>query len=104
MVKSKAISQKKDSILCKEMNVRCQTYLIDMQSQADNQYKFIPVYHDHLTKFVKLCLLKTKTAGEVVYVLLQYLQNSVHKVFFTVIMVESLLTTLFRKLVAYGPN
>ena len=41
-----------------------------MQSQADNDYKFIFVYQDHLTKFVQLRPLKTKTAEEVAYVLL----------------------------------
>ena len=52
------------------MNARCQVDLIDMQTQGDNQYKFILVYQDHLTKFVQLRPLKTKTAEEVAYVLL----------------------------------
>lgn len=35
-------------ILSKELNSRCQIDLIDMQSQPDNDYKFIMVYQDHL--------------------------------------------------------
>ncbi|XP_018564473.2 KRAB-A domain-containing protein 2-like [Anoplophora glabripennis] len=57
-------------ILSGEMNARCQVDLIDMQSQGDNQYKFILVYQDHRTKFVQLRPLKTKTAKEIAYVLL----------------------------------
>lgn len=57
-------------ILNNEMNSRCQVDLIDMQSQADEQYKFILVYQDHLTKFVQLRPLKSKRAEEVAYVLL----------------------------------
>lgn len=57
-------------ILCKEMNTRCQVDLIDMQSQADDSYKFVLVYQDHLTKFVQLRPLKSKRAEEVAYVLL----------------------------------
>lgn len=53
-----------------EFNSRCQVDLIDMQSQADGQYKFIMVYQDHLTKFVQLRALKTKRAEEVGYHLL----------------------------------
>ncbi|CAJ0925976.1 unnamed protein product, partial [Mesorhabditis belari] len=37
-----------------------------MQSAPDGDYKFIFVYQDHLTKFVSLGALKTKTAKEVV--------------------------------------
>jgi len=37
-----------------EMNSRCQVDLIDMQSQADGEFRFIMVYQDHLTKFVHL--------------------------------------------------
>lgn len=39
--------------------------LIDYQSQSDDEYKFIMVYQDHLTKFVVLKALKTKRAEEV---------------------------------------
>ncbi|XP_045138260.1 KRAB-A domain-containing protein 2-like [Portunus trituberculatus] len=41
--------------------------LIDMQSQQDGEYQFILNYQDHLTKFVCLRPLKTKTAEEVAY-------------------------------------
>lgn len=44
--------------------------LIDFQSQPDREYKFIMVYQDHLTKFVVLRPLKSKTAEEVAYHLL----------------------------------
>jgi hypothetical protein len=57
-------------ILSKSMNSRCQVDLIDMQSQADDQYKFILVYQDHLTKFIQLRPLKSKRAEEVAHVLL----------------------------------
>lgn len=49
------------------MNSRCQVDLIDMQSQPDNDFKFILVYQDHLTKFVQLRALKNKCAEEVAY-------------------------------------
>lgn len=52
-------------IIHSEMNSRCQVDLIDMQSNPDGQYKFILVYQDHLTKFVQLRPLKSKTADEV---------------------------------------
>ncbi|XP_055928730.1 KRAB-A domain-containing protein 2-like [Argiope bruennichi] len=45
------------------MNSCCQVDLIDMQSQADNE--FIMVYQDHLTKFVLLQPLQSKRAEEV---------------------------------------
>lgn len=53
-----------------EFNTRCQVDLIDMQSQADGDFKFIMVYQDHLTKFVQLRALKSKRADEVAYHLL----------------------------------
>ena len=37
-----------------EMNSRAQVDLIDMQSQADGENKWIFVYQDHPTKFVAL--------------------------------------------------
>ncbi|XP_039312990.1 KRAB-A domain-containing protein 2-like [Solenopsis invicta] len=52
-------------ILHSEMNSRCQVDLIDMQSQADEQFKFIMVYQDHLTKFILLRALQSKRAEEV---------------------------------------
>lgn len=57
-------------IIHSEMNSRAQIDLIDMQSNPDNDYKFIFVYQDHLTKFVILRALRTKTAEEVAYNLL----------------------------------
>ncbi|QQP55175.1 Uncharacterized protein FKW44_008277, partial [Caligus rogercresseyi] len=47
-----------------------------MQSTADREYRFIMVYQDHLTKFVCLRPLKTKTADEVAG---QLVKNSVTK-------------------------
>ena len=41
--------------------------MISMQSQRDGEYRFILNYQDHLTKFVCLRPLKTKTAEEVAY-------------------------------------
>lgn len=52
-------------ILTSEMNSWCQMDLIDLQTQPDNDFKFILNYQDHLTKFVVLRPLKTKTASEV---------------------------------------
>ncbi|XP_043473980.1 KRAB-A domain-containing protein 2-like [Leptopilina heterotoma] len=49
------------------MNSRCQVDLIDMQVQADREYRFIMVYQDHLTKFVLLRALQTKRAEEVAH-------------------------------------
>lgn len=54
-------------ILHNEPNSRCQVDLIDMQSQADKEYKFIIVYQDHLTKFVLLRALTTKRDAEIAY-------------------------------------
>ncbi|XP_069611030.1 KRAB-A domain-containing protein 2-like [Ranitomeya imitator] len=56
-------------ILHSEMNYRAQVDLTDMQSNCDNDFKFIFVYQDHVTKFV-LCASCTKTAEEVAYHLL----------------------------------
>jgi hypothetical protein len=53
-------------IIYSEFNIRCQVDLIDFQSNVDQLFKFIMVYQDHLTKFVVIRLLKTKTA-EVAY-------------------------------------
>ncbi|XP_077280689.1 KRAB-A domain-containing protein 2-like isoform X1 [Temnothorax americanus] len=54
-------------ILSNHMNSRCQVDLIDMQSEPDRDYRFIFNYQDHLTKFTILRPLKTKTANEVAY-------------------------------------
>ena len=51
-------------------NSRCQVDLIDMQSQKDGDNRFILNYQDHLTKYVTLRPLKTKTAEEVAYQLI----------------------------------
>jgi IS30 family transposase len=47
------------------MSSHCQVDLIDMQSQADHEFKFIMVYQDHLTKFVILRAMQSKRAEEV---------------------------------------
>ncbi|KAJ8881001.1 hypothetical protein PR048_017474 [Dryococelus australis] len=47
-----------------------QVDLIDMQREPDRDYKFTLNYQDHLTKFVVLRPLKTKTADEVADVIL----------------------------------
>lgn len=52
-------------IIHQEFNSRSQVDLIDLQSKADGVYKFIMVYQDHLTKFVILRALESKTAEEV---------------------------------------
>ncbi|GBL92082.1 KRAB-A domain-containing protein 2 [Araneus ventricosus] len=52
-------------IVSSVLNSRCQVDLIDMQSQADGDFKFIMVYQDHLTKFIQLRALKTNQAEEV---------------------------------------
>ena len=57
-------------ILHSSFNSRAQLDLIDMQSQCYNDYRFIMVYQDHLTKYVLLNPLKTKRAEEVAYHLL----------------------------------
>ena len=54
-------------LLSSEFNSRAQIDLIDMQSSAQNSYKWILVYQDHLTKFVVIKALTTKRAAEVAY-------------------------------------
>ena len=44
--------------------------LTDMQSEPDGSYRFIMNYQDHLTKFTILHPLKSKTAEEVAYQLI----------------------------------
>ena len=53
-----------------KMNSRAQVYLIDMQSQPDRDLKWIPVYQDHLTRFVQLRPVMPKRASEIAYQLL----------------------------------
>ena len=57
-------------MLFKEFNTRCQVDLIDIQSSPDGEYKFKPYFQDDLTKFVSLLPLKSKTAEEDGYQLL----------------------------------
>ena len=52
-------------IISSELNSRCQVDLIDYQSQSNGVYKYVFVYQDHLTKFVILRPLTSKTAEEV---------------------------------------
>ena len=54
-------------ILSKEFSSRAQVDLIDMQSMASNQFKWIMVYQDHLTKFCILRSLTSKRAAEVAF-------------------------------------
>ncbi|GFU78453.1 KRAB-A domain-containing protein 2 [Trichonephila clavipes] len=54
-------------MISSKLNSRCQIDLIDLQSYRDDEYKFIMVYQDHLTKFVQLRPLKTKRVDEVAY-------------------------------------
>ena len=46
------------------MNSRCQVKLIDMQTHADNEFKFITIYQDRLIKFALLQTPQTKRAEE----------------------------------------
>ncbi|XP_071137215.1 KRAB-A domain-containing protein 2-like [Mytilus edulis] len=52
-------------IISKEFNSRGQVDLIDMQSFKYNDYRFLMLYQDHLTKFVILRPLTSKRAYEV---------------------------------------
>ena len=45
--------------------------MIDYQSNPDGVFKFVMNYQDHLTKFVRLRPLTTKSAKEVALVLLE---------------------------------
>jgi hypothetical protein len=54
-------------ILSNFMNSRCQVDLVDMQSEPDGDFRFIMNYQDHLTKFTMLRPIRTKTAEEVAY-------------------------------------
>lgn len=57
-------------IISSELNSRCQINLVDMQTCKDGEYKFILNYQDHLTEFIQLRPLKSKTAEVVVHNLL----------------------------------
>ena len=52
-------------IVSKEFNSRGQMDLIDMQSLSYNEYRYIMVYQDHMTKFVVLRPLKSKRETDV---------------------------------------
>ena len=53
------------------MNSRAQVDLIDMQSQRDEDLKWILVYQDHLTKFAQLRPVTSKRAPEIAYQFLE---------------------------------
>lgn len=57
-------------LLFKETHARAQVDLIDMQTCPDHNFKYILNYQDHLTKFVILRPMQTKTAEEVTHILL----------------------------------
>jgi hypothetical protein len=52
------------------MNSQCQVDLIDMQSEPDGYYRFIISYQNHLTTFTIRRPLKSKTAEELTYQLM----------------------------------
>lgn len=52
-------------ILSKDFNTRGQVDLIDLQSSADGEYKWLLNYQDHATKYLHLRPLRTKRAAEV---------------------------------------
>lgn len=54
-------------ILSKEFSSSGQVDLVDMQSMAQSNCKWIMVYQDHLTKFCVLRALATKRAAEVAF-------------------------------------
>ena len=58
------------SVLSHYLNSQCQVDLIDMQAEPKGYYRFIMNYQDHLTKFTILRPLKSKTAEEVAYQLM----------------------------------
>ena len=64
-------------ILSHYLNSRCQVDLIDMQSEPEGYYRFILNYEYHLTKFTILRPLKSKTAEEVAYQLMEIVLCSV---------------------------
>ncbi|CAF3791028.1 unnamed protein product, partial [Rotaria socialis] len=57
-------------IISNDFHSRGQVDLIDMQSSPDGKFKFILNYQDHFTKFCILRPIKSKTAAEVAYNLL----------------------------------
>ncbi|XP_067132087.1 KRAB-A domain-containing protein 2-like [Centruroides vittatus] len=83
-------------ILHSEMNSRSQVDLIDLQTTPDENYKFILVYQDHLTKFVIFRALQTKRAVKVANHLLDIFTTFGAPSTFIPIMVENSLTKLLR--------
>ena len=59
-------------ILSEDLLSRVQIDLIDMQSMAKGQYKWIFLYQDHFTKFCTLRALSSKRASEVALHLLDF--------------------------------
>jgi hypothetical protein len=57
-------------ILAGSMNSCYQVDLIDMQAEPDGCYRFVTNYQDHLTKFTIFRPLKSKSAEEVAYQLM----------------------------------
>ncbi|CAM4890692.1 unnamed protein product [Rotaria socialis] len=57
-------------IISNDFHSRGQVDLIDMQSSPDGKFKFVLNYQDHFTKFCILRPLKSKTAADVAYNLL----------------------------------
>ena len=57
-------------VLTNEFSSRAQIDLIDILSIAQNSFKWILVYQDHLTKFLILRALTSKRAAEVAHHLL----------------------------------
>jgi hypothetical protein len=65
-----------------------------MQSNKNGDFKFILVYQDHFTKFVSLRSLKTKTASEVAYNLIDIFCIFGAHAYYNQTLVESLLIIL----------
>jgi len=59
-------------ILPKYTKPRCQVDLIDMQSEPVGYYRFMMNYQENFTKFTILRPLKSKTAEEVAYQLMEF--------------------------------
>jgi hypothetical protein len=53
-------------------NKRAQIDLIDLQSIPDGEFKWLMVYQDHFTKFIRLTPIRAKSAMEVAYGLIDF--------------------------------
>ncbi|XP_037793016.1 KRAB-A domain-containing protein 2-like isoform X1 [Penaeus monodon] len=73
-------------IRSKEFESRSQADLTDMQSMPHSNFKWIMVYHDHLTKFCILRPLQTKCAAEVSF---QLVDIFLFMLFFKVMIAQS---------------